>query len=136
MDRTRLPPTVGVAAALVVLGVLAIPFLVVDTAAAATYYGGGDVNGLGVGLFALIAIVVFAAGREERSDPQLVAGATLALGTFAVVLAVLWSVSVPTGLITQLSTLTVLVYHRALLVAATAAMPVSAAWYARTLGIF
>ena len=137
MEGSRLAPTVGIVASLVVLVVLAAPYAVVDAGSAVgAYYGAGDVNPLVVGLFALVAVIVFAGGREGRSSPDLVAGAALVLGTFMVVLAALWALTVPESLVQQLSTATILQYHRWALVLSTLVVPVSAGWYARTLGIF
>lgn len=137
MEATRLAPTVGIVASLAVIVVLAAPFALVEQpSAVGTYYAGGDVNPLVVGVFGLVAVIVFAAGREERSSPPLVAGATLVLGAFMVVLAALWALSVPESLVTQLSTATILQYHRGALVATSAVVPLSAGWYARSLGVF
>lgn len=137
MEATRLAPTVGIVASLAVLVVLAAPYAVVDAGSAvATYYAGGDVNPLVTGLFALVAVIVFAGGREGRSSPDVVAGAALVLGLFMVVLAALWALTVPVSLVQQLSTETTLQYHRGALVLVTLVVPLSAGWYARALGIF
>ena len=137
MESTRLAPTAGIVASLLVLVVLAAPYVLVDAGrAVATYYASGDVNPLVVGLFALVAAMVFAAGREERSSPDLVAGAALVLGGFMVVISILWAVTVPASLVQQLSTATVLQYHRGALVLTSAFVPLSAGWYARALRIF
>ena len=137
MEATRLAPTVGIVASTLVLFVLTVPYALVDAGSAvATYYAAGDVNPLVVGLFALVAVMVFAAGREERSSPDLVAGATLVLGGFMFVITLLWALTVPAGLVQQLSTATILQYHRSALVVVTAIVPVSAGWYARALRIF
>lgn len=137
MEATRLAPTVGIVASVLVLVALAAPYLVVDAGrAVATYYASGDVNPLVVGLFALVAVVVFAAGRQERSSPDLVAGAALVLGGFMFVISALWALTVPEGLVQQLSTATILQYHRGALVIAATIVPLSAGWYARALRIF
>lgn len=134
MASVRRPPTAGIAASLVTLAVVVVPIGLVDGSTAfGAYYGGGAVNGLAVGLFAIVATVVFAAGREERSSPDLVAGATLVLGLFAFVLALVWALTVPEELIFQLGTATVMEHHRWALVVATLGMPASALWYARAL---
>jgi len=57
--------------------------------------------------------MVFAAGRQGRSPPDLVAGAALVLGLFMAVISLLWAVTVPESLVQQLSTATILQYHRA-----------------------
>lgn len=137
MQGTRLAPTVGIVASLAVLAVLAAPYLIVEGGSGvATYYDAGAGNPLILGLFAAVAIIVFAAGRQERSPPDLVAGATLTLGLFMTGLATLWAVTVPQSLVTQLTTEVILGYHRGALVVATLGVPLAAAWYARALRIF
>lgn len=136
MDRLRLAPSVGVVAAVGVVLALSVPFgLVEDPNAVITYYGGGAINPLIAGLFALVSVIVFAAAREERADPAISAGAALVLGGFAFVIAAVWAVTVPRGLVTQLSTAAVLEYHPIALAVITLALPASALLYARELGI-
>lgn len=136
MEGTRLAPTAGVAASLAVLAALAAALPLVDgSSALLAYYAGGSVNGLGAGLFALVAIIVFAAGREGRSDPATAAGVALVLGAFAAVLAVLWAATVPSSLVLQLGTATILEFHRWLVALVSLGLPASAAWYARELGL-
>lgn len=136
MEATRLAPTVGIVASLAVLFVLSVPYALVEQAGAVgTYYAEGGLNPLVLVLFALVAVVVFAAGRQERSAPDLVAGVTLVLGLFMLGIAGLWAVTVPESLVVQLSTTTVLQFHRGALVLVTLVVPLSAGWYARALGI-
>jgi len=137
MNQLRLAPTVGIVASLAVIAVLASPYAIVEGGSGVgTYFAAGSVNPLMVGLFAAVAIIVFAAGREDRSPPDLVAGATLVLGIFMTALALLWAISVPQSVVTQLSTATVLQYHRGALVVTTLGVPAAALWYARALRIF
>lgn len=137
MEDTRLAPTVGIVASLLVLVVLAVPYLVVAAGSAvATYYAAGALNPLVVGLFAAVAVMVFAAGREERSSPDLVAGAALVLGLFMVVISLLWAVTLPGNPLLEFSTSPILEYHRGALVLTSLGVPLSAGWYARALGIF
>jgi len=132
MDALRLAPTVGIVASLSVLVALLAPFLAVEQGSAVgTYYGAGAVNGLAVGLFAGVALVAFAAGREGRSPPDTVAGVTIVLGLFAAILALLWALTVPRSLVTQLSTATWIDGHRWLVAALTVVIPAAAGWYAR-----
>jgi len=137
MNQLRLAPTVGIVASLAVIVVLVVPYAIVEGGSGVgTYFAAGSVNPLVVGLFAAVAIIVFAAGRQGRSPPDLVAGAALVLGVFMTALAALWAVSVPQSVVTQLSTATVLQYHRGVLVLTTLAVPIVATWYARALQIF
>ena len=132
MEQLRLAPTVGIVASLAVLGTLAAPYAIVEEGSAVgAYFAAGSISPLTVGLFATVAIIVFAAGREGRSPPDLVAGVALVLGLFMAALATLWAVTVPQSMVTQLSTSAVLGYHRGALVVATLVVPASAAWYAR-----
>ena len=137
MNRLRLAPTVGIVASLAVIAVLAAPYAIVEGGSGVgTYFAAGAINPQIVGLFAAVAIIVFAAGREDRSPADLVAGATLVLGVFMTALALLWAVTVPQSVVTQLSTATILQYHRGALVVTTLAVPAVAVWYARALRIF
>lgn len=139
MDDVRAAPTAGIVACTLVLAVLALPYLLVGPGAGVgTYYGAGVVTPFAAGLFALVCSIVFAAGREERSDPALVAGAGLALGLFTFLVSALWAATVPGSVVLQLGEVsglaaTFLESHRYLLAAASAGVPASAAWYARAL---
>jgi hypothetical protein len=122
--------------ALGVLVSLALPYAVVaEDSAVGVYYGTGALNTLIVGLFAVVAFVVFAAGYYERSAPDLVAGVALVLGLFMLVVTALWIATLPSGFVGQLTSETLLSYHRWLLLAVVALVPVSAGWYTRALGI-
>lgn len=134
MEQARLAPLVGIAAAIVALLLLAGPYLVVETASAiGTYYATGAITPLLTGLFALLSILIFAAGRQGRTDPALAAGATLVMGIFAVVIALAWALTVPRGVVTGLGTNELLAYHRWALALTALAMPVAAVWYARSM---
>ncbi|WP_255196811.1 DUF7548 family protein [Halorarius litoreus] len=139
MDDVKAAPTVGIVGCLLVLLVLTIPYLLVaESSAVGAYYGAGAITPLAGGLFALVGVIVFAAGREERSDPSLVAGAGLVFGLFIFLISALWAVTVPASVPLQLGSLdglaaTLMELHRWLLAVVALLVPVSAAWYARTL---
>ncbi|WP_254537562.1 DUF7548 family protein [Halomarina litorea] len=139
MERTRLAPTVGIAACLALVVVLVVPFALVRTpGAVATYYSSGAVNPLFAGLFALVAVIVFAAGREDRSDPALAAGAALVFGLFIVAFCVVWLASGPTEVILSLDEtglVQTLQYHPYVVTLVSLFVPAAAAWYARALGL-
>lgn len=136
MEKAKLAPTVGIGACFFVLAALATPYaLVGDAGAVTTYYGAGSLNALFVGFFAVVSLVVLAAGREGRSDPALAAGAALTLGLFAAVVALAWATTVPESLVVGLSKATLIQHHRWVVVVATVALPVSSVWYARALGV-
>ncbi|PSP38142.1 hypothetical protein BRC71_05580 [Halobacteriales archaeon QH_7_65_31] len=143
MVSLRTPPTLGIGAALVVLGLLLAPYLLVPEASAVrTYYGAGTVTPLVAGLFALVSIVIFAAGREDRTDPAVAAGAGLVFGAFGTLVALVWTLTIPNpdSLVGSLGSVrgiaaTFLEYHRYLVVGATAAVAASGGWFARKLGL-
>lgn len=136
MNARKAAPAVGVAACLLVLAVLAVPYAAVGPpSAVGTYYAAGAITPFAGGLLAVVGVVVFGAGWGDRSDPAVTAGAGLVLGGFVVLIALLWAVTVPRSVVTQLSTSTLLVYHRGALVLAGAAVAGSAAWYVRALGL-
>jgi len=136
MDAVKRGPTLGIAGCLAVVAVLAVPYLLVDDpGAVGTYYGTGTVTPLAAGLLAVVGVIVFAAGREERSDPALTAGAALVFGATIAVVAVSWAVTVPDSVVFQLSTNTLLETHRWVLGLVSLLVPAGAGWYARTLGV-
>ncbi len=144
MDGRHAAPTLGVLSSSVIIVVLVVPYLVVnDISAVGTYYSAGVVTPWAAGLLALVAVIVFAAGREERTDPVTAAGIGLGLGVVMVMVASLWAISVPSDVPLQLttddpivgplSTAVVLEYHRWLLMGAAVGPVAAAGWYARTL---
>ncbi|MFB6297390.1 MAG: hypothetical protein ABEH56_02590 [Salinirussus sp.] len=128
MDGRRVAPLVGIAGCLGVLAALAYPYLVSDGVGA--YYGSGMVNPLVAGLLALLGIIVFAAGREGRSDPVFAAGAALVFGLAVLLLLLGW------GLTARVDAVTVEGAHRWIVTGLAFPAPVAAAWYARALGLF
>ena len=146
MESRRLAPTLGIAASLVVVGLLLVPYAVVDGGDAGSYYGAGALSPWVGGLLALVAVVVFAAGREERTAPETAAGVGVGLGLAVTVVLGVWAVTVPGEVPLQLTTAEPLVgplttgvvveYHRWLLAATGALLPAASVWYGRALGVF
>lgn len=128
----RYVPLVGIVACLLLLGGLAVPFFFASGNEVGLYYDSGALNPMIAGLFAVVAIVVFAAGRENRTDPALAAGVALTLGVFAVVVVVPWALTVRVDVLANAT----LSAHPTVLAVLAVFLPVSAAWYARSLGIF
>lgn len=126
MNRTRLAPGVGILACLAFLTALAFPF---STGAVSVYYSSGTLNPLLGGLLALIAVIVLAAGRQERTDPALAAGVGFALGMLITVITVVWFATVRTDAIS------ITWLHRYGLTGTAIVIPIAAAWYARELGV-
>lgn len=127
MDHRRVAPLVGIAGCLVVLAALVYPYLVADSVG--TYYGTGVVNPLVGAVLVLVAVIVFAAGSEERSDPQFAAGAALVFSAFAFFLLVGWALTV------RLDAVELSGVHRWVTAALALVAPVAALWYARALSL-
>lgn len=127
MDRLRLAPAIGVLACLAFLAALVVPF---QSPGAGTYYASGALNPLIAGLFAVVTLIVFAAGRQDRTDPLTAAGIALAFGLVIVLTAFVWATTARTDVLAITS------YHRHVLVGTGAIIPLVAAWYARELGVW
>lgn len=131
-DPRRFVPVVGIAACAVVLAGLAVPFVLADPGQVGLYYDSGAVNPLVAGLFAVLSIVVFAAGREGRTDPALAAGVTLTMGVFTTVVAVAWALTVRVDVVDAAAVSA----HPLALAVVSLSLPAAATWYARSLGLF
>jgi hypothetical protein len=147
MDSRRAAPTAGIAASLLFVALLAVPYVVIEEASAVgTYYDAGPLTPWAAGLMALVAVIVFAAGREDRTDPDTAAGAAVGLGTVVLIVTALWAVTVPADvplqlttdepLVGPLTTATVIEYHRWVAAVVSGLPVVAAAWYARALRLF
>ncbi|USZ68696.1 hypothetical protein NGM10_02905 [Halorussus salilacus] len=133
---TELPetpaPTVGILAALAVLAAVAAPYFLVPTSAATVYYDSPifvPIH-LVVVLFASVVVIVFAAGRNGRTDPETAAGAALVLAGVTAGLTLWWAVAVG-GTVGGLTDDATFDYHRWVLAAATLSLAAVAGWYAR-----
>lgn len=138
MQRVRLAPLVAIAGCLLVVAVLAAPYVLFQTAPGTTvdlYYGSGSVNPLVAGGLAFVASLILAAGREERTDPVLAAGVGLALGVFVFLIALLWALSVPDDVYVGISTSSLGKQHRWIVAVVALAPAAASAWWARTLGV-
>lgn len=131
MDRVDLPPTAGVVACLAVLLVLAWPFTQETATSVGLYYSTGAVTPYAAGLLALVAVIVFAAGREGRSDPSLAAGAGLVFGLFIAAISVLWAFTARVDVLGGTSVL--LSSQRWILATVSLAVPLAGLWYVRVL---
>lgn len=130
MDDLRLAPTLGIAGCLAVLAVLGAPYVLADSASGVgTYYGSGAINPLLAGLFALVGIIIFAAGREGRTEPDLAAGVALTLGLFIVIISLAWALTA------RVDVVAIQEGHRWLLVGVALVVPAAATWFTRALGI-
>ncbi|WP_135826645.1 DUF7548 family protein [Halorussus ruber] len=136
MSQEQLPetpaPTVGIVAALAVLAAVVAPYFLIAATEAGVYYSAPTLVPvhLVVGLFASVAVIVFAAGRNGRTDPPTAAGAAVVLGGFVAVLVLWWAIAVG-GLVGSLTEVAAFGYHRWILLAAALALAGSAGWFAR-----
>ncbi|WP_158057354.1 DUF7548 family protein [Halorussus halophilus] len=124
-------PTLGIVAAVVVLAVVAVPYFYLSGPNVAVYYGSPTpvpVH-LVVGLFAMVSVIVFAAGRNGRTDPPTAAGAAVVLGGFMAVLTLWWALAAG-ELVGSFPVEATFDYHRWLLLAATLLVAASGGWYA------
>jgi hypothetical protein len=131
MDARTAAPTVGIVGCLLTLAVLAVPYALADAPAVTAYYNAGAITAWATGLFAAVGVIVFAAGREGRSDPALTAGAGLVLGAFTFAIALAWALTVRVDALGTDNPL--FSDHRWAVAAAAALIPVGGAWYARAL---
>lgn len=138
MERSRLAPLVGIVGCLLVVALLAVPYVLVRTAAASSvgfYYSAGAINPLVGGLFAFVGLIVIAAGRQGRTDPGLAAGVALALGVFIVGVTALWAATLPDGVVFDMDAPAIIQHHRLATIVAAGIVPVAGVWWARTLGL-
>jgi hypothetical protein len=134
MKTVERPPTAGIVACLLVLAALAWPYLQEPVVSVSAYYATAAITPLAAGLLSLVTIIVFAAGRERRSDPELAAGAGLVFGLFLAVIGISFALSARVDVIGGSNSL--LSAQRWVLGGATMLVPIVSVWYARTLRLF
>lgn len=133
MDSERAAASVGILACLLTAGVVVAPYLLLPPDLVGTvqdYYANGAVTPLAPGLLGLIGAIVFASGRERRSDPDLVAGITLAIGLFSFVVALEWALAFRPDLVGSNEALEFMSTHRWSVPAGTLLESIAALWYA------
>ena len=138
MHAEQRPPTAGIVAAVAYLVVVFAPYLLLPDAEAAglpVYYDYGVAGPQYLSLLAVVAVVLFAAGREARTEPDFAAGILLVLGFVLALLVTLWAVLVPADVVLGLGEATWLEYHRWLAVVTAVGVFLAAGWYARVLGL-
>ena len=133
MRPSARPPTVGLLASLLVVMAVLWPYLSEPVTSVSAYYDTAPITPLAVGLLAMVSIIAFAAGRQRRSEPELVAGAVLILGLFMAAIAVGFALSARVDVLGGSSPL--LAYQRWSLALAACSIPLVALWYARVLRI-
>jgi hypothetical protein len=128
MEQVRLAPLVGIVGCLGVLGGLAYPYAA-GGAGVGAYYGSGPVNPLVAGLLAVVAIIVFAAGRQGRTDPSFAAGAGLVFGLAIVLVLLAW------GTTARLDAVAISQWHRWATAGVGVLVPAGGIWFARSLNL-
>lgn len=133
MDEERTAAGLGALACLLTAAAVAAPYVLLEPDQLSTvdaYYAVGVVTPLAPGLLGLIGAIVFASGRERRSDPDLVAGITLAIGMFSFVVALQWALAFQPSLLPSTQALAFMTTHRWTVPAAALLETVAALWYA------
>lgn len=130
MEPSRLAATVGTGSCLAALLVVLVPYWLAPATGVEVYYDVTPVGPVAVGLFALLALALFAGGLAGLLAPGTVAGGTLVVGTAAAGVSVYWAGNVPPGVLERLSRAEVLGYHPGATVAVAVAVLASAVWYA------
>ncbi|WP_224269552.1 DUF7548 family protein [Haloprofundus salinisoli] len=126
--------TAGTVVSLVLLVVVAVPYLVVTNPAAplSAYYAAGSVGANSVGFLSVIAAVAFLSGTRGNAEPDLVAGIAVVLGLAMVVLSLLWATTIDSTLLFSFPPEAAWIqYHRWAVVALSAVVAVVAGVYAR-----
>ena len=131
MDAERIAAGVGIVAGAAVAVLVAVAFALLDPTAVQPYFAAGPAGPSLVALFALVAVVVLAAGVRRRSDPALMAGVAVVLGAFAAGFAWWWALSVSPSLVGSLTTIASFAYHRWAVAVAATVLLVAAGAYAR-----
>lgn len=138
MDGERAAATAGVVACVLTAVAVVAPYVVLpagDQELVGSYYASGPISPLAVGLLALIGAVVFASGRESRSNPDLVAGVMLSVGAFSLLVALSWALGLPTPGGDAPRSVRFLGRVRWLVLAGAALELATALWYAAALGL-
>ncbi len=126
--------TAGIAACGALLLVLAAPFLLIaDPGTGLTvYYASGTLGVSGVAFLAVLLVVVFLSGRQQRRDPSIIAGVALVAAVALLALAVTWAVAVDVqNLFSFPASASWITWHRWVVVAVAVLVPASAGAYAR-----
>ncbi|KTG17066.1 DUF7548 family protein [Haloferax profundi] len=134
MDTERLAPTVGLVGAILLAIAVAVPAVAVEPGAGemATYYASGPFGISIVGMLALLVVVVFLSGRQQRTDPAVAAGLAFVMSVAMLGLSVIWAFAIdPNVLFSFPEQYAWLSYHRWTVMGAAAVTFVGAAAYAR-----
>lgn len=138
MDRERTAATLGIVACASTAAAVVAPYVLLpadQVGVVGAYYGAGAVSPLAPGLLGAVGVVIFAAGREGRSDPDLVAGITLIIGAFSLAVAIEWALAFRPDLVAGTAALEFMSDHRWSVPGGALVETVAAVWYAGTRGL-
>jgi len=132
------PASVGIGfAALYAIATL-VPYVAggVPGGALRTYYAAfGPVGPPYIAVLALVALIVLAAGRQGRTEPDAAAGVALVLGLLVVVLTSMWAFGGVEELVGSLSEAAWLEYHRWVLLVGGVGVLGGSLWFADAIGV-
>ena len=131
MTDLRQPAGLGVAAAVGVVVLAAVPYGVSNAEAVWLYLGGGLVGPPLAALFAAVAAVALLGAARGRTDPAVAAGVAVVLGALVAGLLAAWAVGVSPALVGSLTEVAAFRFHRWLLAAVGVVQLAASAWFAR-----
>ncbi|WP_435063822.1 DUF7548 family protein [Halobaculum sp. EA56] len=134
MDLADVAPTAGIAACVALLLALVAPFVLVADPGTGlgVYYASGALGVGGVGFLALLLIVVFLSGKQERRPPDTVAGVAVVASLALFALTAAWALAVDVqNLYSFPASASWILNHRWVVLALAALVPASAGAYAR-----
>jgi len=134
MNLRSVAPTIGAVVCLLLAGVVFAPALLITApdVGVAEYYAAGPLGVSIVGVLALLDIVVFLAGAQERSDPQTLAGVALVSALAMVLFSLLWALSIDSTLLFSFpAEYAWIENHRWIVVTGASVVAVTAGSYAR-----
>ncbi|WP_394348799.1 DUF7548 family protein [Halobellus captivus] len=136
VDLDSIAPKLGAVACLLLAGVVFVPALVISApgTGVAAYYASGPFGVSVVGVLALLTVVVFLAGAQERSDPITLSGVALVAAVAMLLFSLLWAVSIDSTLLFSFpAEYAWIENHRWLVVTGSAVVAVAAGAYARAI---
>ena len=133
MNVDSIAPRLGAVACLLLAGAVFVPALIVSAPgnAVAAYYSAGPFGVSLVGVLALISVVVFLAGAQDRSDPQTLAGVAVVAGVAMTLFSLVWATSIdPTVLLSFPAEFAWIESHRWIVVVGSGLAALAAGGYA------
>jgi len=133
MDTEVAAVRAGVVACVLVLVVLAAPYVLLsDPSGLGSYYAAGPVGVGALVLLAPIEVVAFLSGTRGNADPSTAAGVATVLGLAIALVSLLWAVGIDPNLVYSFAAADSWIEnHRWVVVAASLLVPASALAWAR-----